>query len=74
MKIKFQNEIEIKKSLTKVKEEIEKILNKDFSEKEFTEENYIEMKKIESSIIQLKWIQLEGAKVKIISSDGTELN
>ncbi len=74
MKIKFQDEKSFKEDLIKVKEWTEKMLEKDLSEKELTEDSYKEFQKIDKEIRNLKWISFPGAKIKILSSDGTELN
>lgn len=74
MKIKFQDEKSFKEDLKKIKEWAEKMLQKDLSEKELTEESYKEFQQINKEIVNLKWIRFDGAKVKIISSDGAELD
>lgn len=74
MKIKFKDEESFKEDLKRIKSWAEKTLQKDLSEKEFTEENYKEFQSISMELLKLRWIKFEGAKIKLLSSDGTELN
>ena len=66
MQIKFQDAKQLKENLEKARD-IEQI------QKDFTEENCKKFKDIEDSVLKLHYIDIRGSRVKIISSDGTEL-
>lgn len=73
MQIKFQDAKQLKENLEKARDIIDNILSEDLEEKDFTEENCKKFKNIENSVLKLHYIDIRGSRVKIISSDGTEL-